>query len=357
MGRQYVASIGVLVGLGVVSLTSGYGDRDASAALAAFGMQTVTDKPARTPWGEPDLQGIWSSGYILTPLERPERFTNREFLTDEEVAALQKEALTRFDNSVGGSRREPRPGDPGTYNSVFTGAGREVIRTKRTSQIVDPPDGKIPWKTDVRKRIAADVDVSSSERGRFREDNDLLGNGPEDRPNDRCVGVSIPLRFGSAGAAGALHRIVQGPGQVTIYYEHGHQGGAYRSIALDGRPHLPPHIRQYLGDSRGRWEDNTLVVDTTNFTHHTNYEGSRENLHLVERFTRVEPGLIMYRATIEDPAVFTRPWTLEIPLIKQDDKANRIYESACQEGNYALTSILAAARLQEKKAPKNEGSK
>ena len=132
--------------------------------------------------------------------------------------------------------------------------------------------------------------------------------------------------------------------------------GAYRSIPLDGRPHLPQHIRQYLGDARGHWEDNTLVVDTTNFTHQTNYEGSRENLHLVERFTRVAPDLITYRATIDDPTVFTRPWTLEIPLTKQDDKANQIYESACQEGNYALTSILAGARLQEKEATTSEGS-
>ena len=201
----------------------------------------------------------------------------------------------------------------------------------------------------MRERVATQVDVRSPERGRFPEDNELLGDGPEDRPNDRCVGVSIPLRFGSAGAAGALHRIVQAPQRVAIYYEHGHQGGAYRSIPVDGQPHLPPDVRQYLGDARGRWEGNTLVVDTTNFTHRTNYEGSRENLHLIERFTRVEPGLIMYRATIEDPTVFAKPWTFDIPLVRQDEKANRIYESACQEGNYALTSILAAARLQEKK--------
>lgn len=346
MGRSCVASIGLLVGLGVMSLTSGYGARAPSALMATLDAQTLTHRPVRTPWGDPDLQGIWSSGYILTPLERPERFANKEFLTDEEAAALQKEALARFDSSVGGSRLQPRPGDPGTYNSAFTGGGREVIRTKRTSLIVDPADGKIPWRPEVRSRVATEVDTRSSEWSRFRDD-DKATDGPEERRNDRCPGVSLPLRFGSAGAAGALHRIVQAPGQVTIYYEHGHHGGAYRSIALDGRPHLPPHIRQYLGDARGSWEGNTLVVDTTNFTHHTNIEGSREHLHLVERFTPVEPGLIMYRATIEDATVFTRPWTLEIPLMRQDEKGNRIYESACHEGNYALTSILAAGRRHE----------
>jgi hypothetical protein len=353
--NQRVASVGVLVALAVISLASWYHNRGALKAMTTSEVQTATDKVPRTPWGEPDLQGIWGSGYILTPLERPERFAAREFLTDEEVAAMVKGAFDRFDESAGGRARGARAGDTGTYNSVFTGAGREVIRTKRTSLIVDPADGKIPWRPDVKARVATEVDTRSSEWSRFRED-DNVADGPEERKNDRCPGVSLPLRFGSAGAAGALHRIVQAPGQVTIYYEHGHHGGAYRSIALDGRPHLPEHIRQYLGDARGHFEGDTLVVDTTNFTQETNIEGSRENLHLIERFTHVAPDEIMYRVTIEDATVFTRSWTLEVPLIKQDEKTNRIFESACQEGNYALTSILVAARLQEKKgaAPKSK---
>jgi hypothetical protein len=135
---------------------------------------------------------------------------------------------------------------------------------------------------------------------------------------------------------------------VSIYYEYGPHGGAYRTIPVDGRPHLPAQIRQWLGDARGRWEGDTLVVDTANFTNETNYQGSRENLHLVERFTRAAPDLIMYRVTIDDPTVFTRSWTIEVPLTRQDDKANKIYDTPCYEGNYALLGILAGIRAVEK---------
>ena len=135
-----------------------------------------------------------------------------------------------------------------------------------------------------------------------------------------------------------------------MYYEDGHHGGAYRTIPLDGSPHLTPQVRQWLGDARGRWEGDTLVVDTTNFSDQTNYHGSKENLHLVERFTRVGDDEIIYRATIEDPTTFTRPWTIEVPLTKGDERKNQIFESACYEGNYALVSILAGARVKEKEA-------
>ena len=135
---------------------------------------------------------------------------------------------------------------------------------------------------------------------------------------------------------------------MSIYYEDGHRGGAYRHIPLDGRPHLPPQMRQWLGHSVGRWDGDTLIVDTTNFTAQTDFQGSRDNLHLVERFTRTAPDLIIYRATIEDPTTFTAPWTFELPLSKANEKANQIFEAACHEGNYALTGILAGARLQEK---------
>lgn len=302
--------------------------------------------PARTPWGEPDLQGIWSSGPILTPLERPDEFAGREFLTDAERAELEAAALTRFDHSAGGTREiDVRAGGAvGSYNSAFSGAGYQVVSTGRTSQIVDPQDGKIPWKPGVRERLAAKVVVGSSERGFYLFEGD---EHPEDRRNDRCLGVTLPLRFASAGASGTVHRIVQTPGHLTIYYEHGHQGGAYRQIPMDGRPHLPADFRQWLGDALGAWDGETLVIDTTNFTHETNYEGARDNLHLVERYTPVGPGQLMYRVTVEDPTVFTRPWTIEIPITRLDDRANQIYESACHEGNYALAHILAAARFLE----------
>ena len=303
--------------------------------------------PARTPWDEPDLQGIWSSGPILTPLERPDEFEGREFVTDDERAELEAAAFTRLDHSAGGTREiDIRAGGAvGSYNSAFSGAGFQVVSTGRTSQIVDPPDGKIPWKPGARERLAAVVVVDSSERGFYLVEGD---ENPEDRRNDRCRGVTLPLRFASAGASGTVHRIVQTPGHLTIYYEHGHQGGAYRQIPMDGRPHLPADFRQWLGDARGAWDGETLVIDTTNFTHDTNYEGARDTLHLVERYTSVGPGQLMYRVAVEDPTVFTRPWTIEIPMTRLDDGDNQIYESACHEGNYALTNILAAARFQER---------
>ena len=302
----------------------------------------------RTPWGEPDLQGIWTSGYILTPLERPDEYGEREFVTEEEKAALEAAVLERVDASAGGTRE--RGDGVGTYNSAFSGFGREVISTGRTSQLIDPPDGKIPWIPEVRDRHAEEMLTSFTERGRFlNEDNDRGGDGPEDRPNDRCLGVSIPLRFAAASSSATLHRIVQTPGSVSIYYEHGHNGGAYRHIAMDDRPRLPEGIRQYLGNARGRWEGDALVVETTNFSDKTNYEGSRENLHLTERFELVGPGQLMYHATIEDATVFQQPWTIEIPMTELDNKANQIYESACHEGNYAMTSILMGARLLEQR--------
>ena len=143
---------------------------------------------------------------------------------------------------------------------------------------------------------------------------------------------------------------MQGPGRVGIYYEQGHGGGAFRSIPLDGRPHLPAHIRQWLGDSVGRWDGDTLVVDTTNFTGDTDYLGSGENLHLVERFTRVGPDLLRYEITVDDPTVWTRPWTMELAPTRQDDVENLIFEAACHEGNYSMTAMLAGARMEEEAA-------
>lgn len=302
-----------------------------------------TAKVQPTPWGDPDLQGIWSAGYILTPLERPARFAAKEFLTDEEVADLEREQ-----SSNPGRNRRAAPGSvadvEGAYNDVFTGRGTRVVRTRRTSLIVDPPDGKIPQRTSEGEKQAAAlrriVDDENGPGGR--------ADNPEERTQDRCSGITLPVNFGSAGISGGFVRIVQTPGGMTIYHEEGHHGGAYRSIPLDGRPHLPPQLRQWLGDARGRWDGDTLVVDTTNFTAQTNYQGSRETLHLSERFTRVAPDLILYRVTIDDPTTFPKPWTIEVPYTKGDEKENRIFESACHEGNYALTGILAGARKLER---------
>ena len=315
--------------------------------------------PPHTPWGDPDLQGIWSPGYTLTPLERPARFGAREYLADAEVAEL--ESAQRVSEG-----RDFRP-DAGTvadvegaYNDAFTGRGDRVIWTRRTSLVVDPPDGRIPPLTaEARARGVSDgrrggvpvpttaegdpipyfIDTTSSENT----------DNPEDRPSDRCLGVTLPFVRVSTGT---YSRIVQSPSSVTIYQEYGHHGGAYRTIHLDGRPHPPSHIRQWLGHSVGRWEGGTLVVEVANFSSRTSFRGSRENLRLVERFTRVGHNRMIQRVTVEDPTVWNRPWTIELPLAEEDNRRNQIYEAACHEGNYALTNILAGARRQERLAAK-----
>ncbi|MCY4601899.1 MAG: hypothetical protein OXF27_18495 [Acidobacteria bacterium] len=290
--------------------------------------------PARTPWGHPDLQGIWDSK-TQTPLERPAEFADKEFLTAEEVAALERQTIEnagRDERAEAGTVADVE----GAYNNAFsTFYATRVVETGRTSLIVDPPDGKIPYTAAGRQR----VDAEAERRQATREDAD----GPEDRPSDRCLGFTLPC----TSPLCAFSRIVQTPDSVTLYYEAGHWGGAYRTIPLDGRPHGPAHVRQWHGDARGRWEGDTLVVDTTNFASSAGFQGAGEQMQLVERFSRVADDLLMYHATIADEATFAQPWTIEMTWRRGDNKQNLIYESACHEGNYALTSILAGARVLE----------
>ena len=302
--------------------------------------------PSLTPWGDPDYQGIWAAGYIFTPLERPDEFEGREFLTDDEAAALQARQQATFGigagagagNTSGRPERGTLADVAGAYNDAYTGRGTELIATGRTSLIVDPPDGRIPYLPGAREKFQA-------ERPRVTDD---MADGPEQRTNDRCMGVHLPVAYGQAVTAGGHKRIVQTPGHVAIYYEHGHHGGAYRDVALDGRAHPPGHVRQWLGHAVGRWEGGGLVVKTANFTNRTQYQGASEQMTLTERLTLTGPDAILYRATIEDPTVFSAPWTIEVPLKRLDNRENRIYEAACHEGNYAMTSILAGARLGER---------
>jgi hypothetical protein len=310
--------------------------------------------PARTPWGDPDLQGIWDSKTI-TPVQRPERFAGREFLTDEEVAELEREAAEhpgeaeRAEAAAEALAQGVAPYMEDVVGSCllsFNYSGRRVVRTKRTSLIVDPPDGRVP----LLKKPAARVEPPAppSVPAATPLDNSGPSDHPEQRPAiERCLGVSLPC----LGGLCAFSRIVQAPGYVTIYYEQGHGGGAYRTIPLDGRPHLPRQVRQWLGDSVGRWDGDSLVVDTANFTRQTSFRGSRDGLHLTERFTRAGPDLIFYRITVEDPTVFARPWTLELTLSKADDRRNQIFETACHEGNHSLTYSLSGARAVDRQAP------
>lgn len=324
-------------------------------ALGAQGSYT----PPKTPWGEPDLQGIWT-GDTLTPLERPARFANKPVLTPEEADAIEKDVASRpgrDDRSLRGTERDVAQ----AYNQHWL-APPSRLADRRTSLIVDPPDGKIPaMRPEAQKRLAdmreyleALLQGTSGGRPgpispRRREPPPYYNiarmnrtDGPEDRQNsERCFGATMPN-------LGATYRIVQSRGVVGIYHDSGQGQGFVRTIPVDASSHLPSKIRLLHGDSRGRWEGNTLVADTANFTQKMEFRGSRQSLHLVERFTRISETRIMYRVTVEDPTTWTRPWTFEVPWERTPDRLNQAYESSCHEGNYGLLGMLANTRAAER---------
>ena len=279
-------------------------------------------EPSRTAWGDPDLQGVIWSFATITPLERPAAYAGRERLTEEEVVALNAEALTRGD-------QPPPPGDPGAYNAFWFDRGES---TGRTSLIVDPSDGRIPFTPDGRRRLD--------------ERRALLGrpaHGPEDRsPGERCVHHTKAGPPMSAGGYNNHLRIFQTPGYVVVWTEQNHDA---RIIPMDGRPPVAGAIRQWMGDSRGRWEGDTLVVETTNFSGKAYYQGSTDGMHLVERFTRTGADALEYEYTVSDPASYTRPWTASITMTPIEGD---LYEFACHEGNYGMEGILAGARADER---------
>jgi hypothetical protein len=302
--------------------------------------------PARTPDGQPDLQGIWTNA-TLTPLERPAELAAKELLTPQEAEAYQKRVLARWDrdNRAGGAEADLGR----AYGSAWWDADARLVPVTRTSLIVDPPEGKLPPLTlEAQKRI----NDARDERQRRPAD------GPEDRPlMDRClwwpaVGPPMLPSFANNSPYSPLvsnYQFLQGPGYVAIVNEILHET---RLIPLDGRPHVSQKIRKWMGDSRGRWEGNTLIVDTTNFTAKSQFRGTGVQLHLVERFTRVDPDTVHYEFTVDDPASFTRPWSARILMIKSQGP---IIENACHEGNYGLRFLLGIARWEEQKAAEVAG--
>ena len=287
----------------------------------------------RTSWGHPDLQGTWSTATI-TPFERPAELAGKEFLTREEAATFERLTLER-------TNRDRRDGTADAdlaraYNDFWWDSGTRVVPTRRTSLVVDPPDGRVPALTaEAQQRLA-----TAAEARKLR--------GPADHPEDRnlwerCITRGMPTVM-LPQVYNGNYEIIQTSDHVVIVAEMIHDA---RIIPIDGRPHLPPAIRQLLGDSIGRWEGDTLVVETTNFTNKTNYRGAGENLRLVERFTRTAPGILTYRVTIDDPTTFTRPWTVELPAVPS---GGPIYEYACHEANYGLEGILRGHRAEEQRA-------
>ncbi len=298
----------------------------APSGSAAQAQDTAAEDwtPSYTSWGDPDLRGVWSFATI-TPLERPASDAGRERLTAEEVVALNAEALTRGD-------QPPPPGDPGAYNAFWFDRGES---TGRTALIVDPPDGRIPFTPDGRRRL----DARRALLGR-------PAHGPEDRtPGERCVHHTKAGPPMSSGGYNNHVRFFQTPGYVVVWTEQIHDA---RIVPMDGRPPIAGAIRQWMGDSRGRWEGDTLVVETTNFNGKAAYQGSADGLHLVERITRTGAGALEYEYTVSDPATYARPWTASITMTPIEGD---LYEFACHEGNYGMEGILAGARADERAMP------
>jgi hypothetical protein len=343
---------------------------------------------AKTPWGAPDLQGIWNDPYDV-PTERPARYGNKEFLTDAERAELDKARVEAMSKTDG---RRYKPGSEQDVGLAYSTLVFQSLRPtgRRTSLVVDPPDGRLPPRTaEVSKREAAlrefqltllqateacknklpgcaggtygppspkYHDVPPVYLGGGMAPGGSAGiinrsDGPEDRSlSERCI-------TGGGPSMGGYIRIVQSRDALSISYDVGQGSMWQRLVPITDRPHLPAAIRQSGGDSRGRWDGETLVVDITNFAERLDrFSESKGGRHLVERFTRRDAGTLEYVLTTDDPATFTRPYTVKVELARQDARANRQYrEPRCHEGNYALSTLLAGARAEERAFQQGKG--
>jgi hypothetical protein len=343
MSQRYLASLGTLaaatapgVVMGLLLQFSAAGQAPPVAAKAKASAKTWTQP--RTPDGQPDLQGFWTNGTV-TPLERPGELAGKEVLDEEEAVEYQQKVLAQADATPPGLQAGR------SIDAIWFERGK-IVEGRRTSLIVDPPDGRVPPLTpEAQKRAAS----------RAQETRLHPADGPESRSlGERCLIQAntgppmLPTGYNNN------YQVVQGPGYVMILVEMMRQT---RIIPLDGRPHLARNIRQWKGDSRGHWEGNTLVVDTTNFNDQTAFRGADENLHLVERFTRTAADTIRYEFTVDDPTAFTKPWSAQLPM---HTGVGPIYEYACHEGNYDLMNILKGAREDDKRAAEEatkQGSK
>ena len=345
MSRGPVSLLGALVIVAVASL-----------GLVPFAFaQSAAAPPAdpetsRTPWGDPDLQGVWASD-SATPLERPKPLADREFLTDEEVALLQQKAAELFDGGTdaafGDSVYEAVLNEAQDFTSTDTTGNYNHFWLidrwfeNRTSLIIDPPDGRIPALTpEGQARQEANAARGDGDGGRSE-----LPGGPEDlNAGLRCTGGRLPMM---GRGYNSNHQIVQSPGFVVINMEMMHDA---RIIPLDGRPHVSSDIRGYMGDSRGHWEGDTLVVETTNLRSGGRVRASTgEHLRLTERFSRVNAETLRYEFTVEDPTTWTKPWTAVI-FMRPAPGTGLSYEFACHEGNYGIGNTLSGARAQERAA-------
>jgi hypothetical protein len=312
------------------------------AASSISGQRTTAP---RTSWGDPDLQGAWTSEAELSvPFERPRDYGERQYLNDTEFAQRQAQSQRQlesdndeFDVATADTR------NAGAVGSATSPPPHWLERSKvsrRTSLVIDPPDGRVPPMTDTARSRTQRQQGTFAANGAFNTG--AIFSGPEDLSLwERCISRGMPGAIFPT-VYNANTRIVQGPGFVAITYEMIHDT---RIIPLDNRAHVGPSVRTYFGDSRGRWEGDSLVIDVTNFSDKTNYRGSRDTLHLVERFRRTAEGL-RYEVTVDDPSTWSRPWTAALDLAPQTGEG--VFEYACHEGNNSMRNILSASRAAEK---------
>jgi hypothetical protein len=372
------------------------------AAVLAFGLAgaTVTGQtrssaaPAeaaiKTPWGAADLQGTWSNAAVV-PFERPKEFGERQFMTDAEHQKAVDQLLERNKRPGRDSREINGQDIRGTEKDVARAfndhwfGDKPTDVSRRTSMIIDPPDGRMPAFTpEAQKKIREKREYSeallqgtsggkpgpiSPRRDEPSPDYNVgrinRSDGPEDRNNhERCLldGLPVVLAAGPLTADGrpvgsfaGVMRIIQSRDSVDILYDIGQGTGFDRPIPIANRPHLPKEIHQYWGDSIARWEGDTLVVDVTNFSEETDFRGARENLHLVERYKRVDPTTLQITITAEDPTTWVKPFTFVEELRKNADKPNMVYEAGCHEGNYGLLGTLISTRASEKAFAEGRG--
>lgn len=337
-----------------------------SAPATKSGAAKAAPATLKTAWGDPDIQGVWFVEYDV-PLQRSAANANKEFLTDAEIEAAD---AAKGINPGRNARSSDKQQDvSGAYNAVFN----SVLKTgRRTSMIIDPPDGRIPvigggqgngrgrgqGGGGGRGQGAAAGGAAGRGQGGGAGRGLGLGLGPvNDNPetvaqSPRCLGVPMPfLPLNTLFAQGTIMQLVQSPKSIGIYMEDDHAGGGNRVIYLDGRPHLPPSVKTYLGDSRGHWEGNKLVVETTNFSQ--GFQGSNPDTYkMVEHIWRLDATHLRREITFDDPKTWTQPWTVQIDMAKTDDSRQMIFDSACHEGNYGMVGILVGARREEAAAKK-----
>jgi hypothetical protein len=314
----------------------------AFCAAAPAGAQN--SKVAKTAWGTPDLNGLWDFRTI-TPLERPANLADKEFLTEAEAAKLEQEVIERnreIDSrpaertTAGGNVDRREDGSPGFYNNFWLDGGTKPVGTRRTSLVIDPPNGKVPPLTPAAQKRA-------EERRAYLKQHPA--DGPEDRSaSDRCIlgfNAGPPL---SPGGYNQIMQVVQTKDHVVMVTEMVHTA---RIVPLDGRPRLNDQIRHWSGEARGHWEGDTLVIETTNFKPERGWRGATGNMKLIERLTRLDAGTLEYKYTVIDPDTWTSPWTASIPLRLSDQPS---YEYACHEGNHSMQGILSGQRTADKEA-------